>query len=190
MRPTNLVGRFFCLVDRFYRYRLIGSMRIMLKNIVLFALCWSCAAQAATIGDVAPFCNASMVESGLPIDLAKLRGKVVLLDFWATWCPPCKKSIPFFNRLQNKYADQGLEIVAVNVDENPDDARLFLQNIPIEYSVALDPVGDCPEKYQVKAMPSSYFIDKQGTIRKIHLGFRDRDKEGMIRQLLQLMDEK
>ncbi len=135
-------------------------------------------AEAVQLGDLAPACNARLMSAEQQVlDLSIYRGKVVLLDFWATWCPPCKKSIPFFNALQTEMGVQGLEIIAVNVDEDTQDVYRFLQQIPVNYKVELDPVGDCPEKYQVKAMPSSYFIDKQGKIRNIHLGFRDKDKQ-------------
>ena len=145
--------------------------------------------QALEIGEKPPACTATVMASQQKFDVSDYKGKVVLLDFWATWCSPCKKSMPFFNSLQQEYQQKGLQIVAINVDENPDDTRTFLQQFPVNYVVVLDSEGDCPEKYQVKAMPSSYFIDRRGIIRQIHLGFRDRDK-AEIRQLLEeLLDE-
>ncbi|MFK5951381.1 MAG: TlpA disulfide reductase family protein [Methylococcales bacterium] len=147
-------------------------------------------AEAVQLGDLAPACNARLMSAEQQVlDLNIYRGKVVLLDFWATWCPPCKKSIPFFNTLQTKMGAQGLEIIAVNVDENIQDVYRFLQQFPVNYKVALDPVGDCPEKYQVKAMPSSYFIDKHGKVRKIHLGFRNKDKADIKQMLETLLGE-
>ncbi len=161
--------------------------QILLSSVLSF---YAIQAGAVTVGEQPPACGASMIDSGLPLDLSGFRGKAVVLDFWATWCPPCKKSIPFFNRLQQRYGADGLQVIAVSVDENPDDAREFLQKFPVDYQVALDPAGDCPQKYQVKAMPSTYFIDRQGTIRTVHLGFRDADREDMTRQILMMLDQR
>jgi cytochrome c biogenesis protein CcmG, thiol:disulfide interchange protein DsbE len=121
------------------------------------------------------------------VDLAALRGRVVYLDFWASWCPPCRKSFPWMSDMQARYGSQGLTVVAVNLD--PDRALLakFLATYPPGFTVAYDPMGGVAELYDVMGMPSSYLIDRAGRIQSRHIGFRDEDAaalEAKIRALL------
>lgn len=145
---------------------------------------------AIEVNDTAISCPAILEVEKSPLDIKKYQGKVIYLDFWATWCPPCKKSMPFLNSLRNEFVEKGFEIVAINVDEVSDDARIFLQQHPVDYAIAMDPSGQCPEKYGVMAMPSAYFIDRQGQIRFIHLGFRERDEKEIRHRVLELLAEK
>jgi len=144
---------------------------------------------AAKLGESLPECMARELNNNEILDLQKNRNKVLLIDFWATWCPPCKKSMPFLNKLRNEFFDKGFEVIAINVDETTEDARKFLQKYPVDYVIAYDPKGECPAKYEVKAMPSSFIIDKNGKIRHIHLGFRSSDKKIMTDQVLELLQE-
>lgn len=141
-------------------------------------------AQALTIGDNAPSCPAQHLSDGKPLTMDDYQGKVILVDFWATWCPPCKKSMPFLNQLRHELAERGFEIVAINVDENSSDAADFLRRFPVDYPVYMDPDGKCPGLYDVKAMPSSYFVDRNGIVQDIHFGFRSGD-EAKIRQRIE-----
>ena len=122
------------------------------------------------------------------VSLQSLRGQVVYVDFWASWCKPCRKSFPWMNALQGKYGDKGLQIVAVNVDSDPQQVTRFLEKYPADFVVAYDADGKVASQYQVKGMPSSYLIDKQGNIHAQHIGFREEDKasvESQIKRLLQ-----
>jgi cytochrome c biogenesis protein CcmG, thiol:disulfide interchange protein DsbE len=115
--------------------------------------------------------------------LSDLKGKVVYLDFWASWCGPCKQSFPWMNDMQAKYAGRGLEIVAINVDAKPADAQRFLATTPAKFTVAFDATGDTPKRFAIKGMPTSYLIDRNGKIIRVHSGFRDSDRaelEGAI----------
>jgi thiol-disulfide isomerase/thioredoxin len=163
---------------------------------LMFALSLlSCAiASAAEVNQPAPACPAKLLNaSGQPgeqtIAPADLKGKVVLIDFWATWCGPCQKSMPYFNALHQQLASKGLVIQAINVDEQSQTALDFLQQHPVHYPIALDPDGACPNTYQVKAMPSSYLVDKSGKIRFVHLGFRDEDEKSLREQIEILLQE-
>lgn len=141
-------------------------------------LLWSNTTSAFEINQPAPSCSAQPVNetgSSKQINIQAYKGKVVLIDFWATWCGPCLKSMPFFNHLHHQQQKNGLEILAINVDEQPETAKQFLQQRPVDYPVLLDPIGNCPRSFDVQAMPSSYLIDKSGNIRHIHKGFRDED---------------
>lgn len=113
-----------------------------------------------------------------PPDLTEYRGKVVLLDFWASWCVPCRRSFPWMNRMQQKYGDSGLIIVGVNMDAEAGAAEAFLDDYPADFRIVKDPDGALARKYDVIAMPSSYVIGRDGELATRHLGFKvgDQDK--------------
>ena len=141
----------------------------------------SSSSQAIEVGQTIPHCQATMAGGTSTLDFSNYKGKVILVDFWATWCPPCKKSMPFLNGLQNKLPKDSFEIIAINVDEDTEAAKQLLNDNPIDYQIAFDPQGNCPGVFDVKAMPSSYLVDKTGKVTLIHLGFRDGD-EAIIRE--------
>lgn len=121
------------------------------------------------------------------VELGKLKGKVVYVDFWASWCVPCRKSFPWMNELHKKYKDQGLEVVAVNLDKSREPIDEFLTKTPADFTIAYDPNGTMATTYKVSGMPSSYLIDRNGQLQVSHIGFRDKDKEeleGKIKELL------
>lgn len=121
------------------------------------------------------------------VSLEDLKGKVVLLDFWASWCGPCRQSFPWMNDMQAKYGDQGFEVVAVNLDQDENAAATFLDQIPANFTVAYDAEGKTPEAYEVMGMPSAYLIDRNGNIHSQHIGFHNDRKESYeedIRSLL------
>jgi len=128
-------------------------------------------------------------RSGPPFQLDALRGKVVYLDFWASWCAPCRHSFPFMQRLQRRYADQGLAVVAVNLDQEPALMERFLAEYPSHFPIPLDPQGEEAERLGLKVMPTSYLIDRQGRLRQVHQGFRDDEAEGIEHALQQLLEE-
>jgi thiol-disulfide isomerase/thioredoxin len=122
-----------------------------------------------------------------PISLQSLEGQVVYLDFWASWCKPCRKSFPWMNAMQAKYHAKGLRVVAVNVDSDSEQVKRFLSKYPAEFVVAYDPQGKIASQFQVKGMPSAYLIDRQGNIHASHIGFRDEDKAAMETQINHLL---
>lgn len=137
--------------------------------------------------DTGPAPKLSLPTKDGKISLSELRGKVVLLDFWASWCGPCRQSFPWMNEMQGKYENQGFEVVAVNVDQKPEAAAEFLSQIPAAFTVAYDPEGKTPEAYEVMGMPSAYLIDRNGHIHSQHIGFHNDNKEtyeAAIRSLL------
>jgi thiol-disulfide isomerase/thioredoxin len=140
-------------------------------------------------GGNAPNCVVNALNESQVHELAKLRGKVVYVDFWASWCAPCAKSMPFLNDLSNQLSNQGLQVVGINMDENPKDAKDFLAQYPANFTIASDNVGHCAESFGVKAMPSSYLIDRHGVVRHIHLGFRDGEAEQLQTLIQQLLAE-
>jgi len=116
-------------------------------------------------------------------------GKVVLLDFWASWCSPCLQSFTWMNGLQQKHEDEGLVIVAVNLDQDRALAEAFLAQRPATFRIEYDAPGAIAREFGVQAMPTSFLIDRQGRIRARHAGFRDKQREERERQLEQLLKE-
>lgn len=106
------------------------------------------------------------------LDLAKYRGSVVVLDFWASWCVPCKRSFPWLNEMHARYADKGLVIIGVNVDKDADEARAFLEKYPAQFRIHYDPDGELAEEFGVRGMPSSFVIGRDGQLAAQHLGFK------------------
>ena len=156
---------------------------------LLLLLAGSQSIYAVEEGQSAPACSAHIQNQTESLQPAAYAGKVVLLDFWATWCGPCQKSMPFFNQLRNEKLKDGFEIIAINVDEDKQTADDYLKSHPVDYPIAFDPKGECPRIYEVKAMPSSYLLDKTGKVRHIHLGYRDSDQAALREQIQALLKE-
>ena len=141
---------------------------------------------AAAPGQAAP-AFALPTANGDIVALDKLRGKVVYVDFWASWCAPCRRSFPWMNDMQQKYSSRGFTIVAINVDKKRPDAERFLAQVPAQFTVVYDEAGVTPNVYGVKGMPSSYLIDARGNVTFVERGFLDEHKaalEDRIRALL------
>jgi thiol-disulfide isomerase/thioredoxin len=112
-----------------------------------------------------------------PLDLTSYRGKVVLLDFWASWCEPCRRSFPWLSAMQDKYGSDGLVVVGVNVDRERDDADRFLASTPARFRVVYDPQGELATQYNLMGMPSSFLFDAEGRLVATHVGFRQGMRE-------------
>ena len=125
------------------------------------------------IGFASLAADASADTPGPALDLAQYKGKVVYLDFWASWCGPCRKSFPWMNAMERKYAAQGLVVVSVNVDEKRADADAFLKAVPADFPVIFDTQGTLAAQYQLIGMPSSFIIGRDGKLLKSHQGFLD-----------------
>ncbi len=110
------------------------------------------------------------------VKLEQYQGKLVYIDFWASWCGPCRQSFPWMNEMQARYGGQGLQVVGINVDARTDDARNFLSATPASFVIAFDPNGSAPRNYGVKGMPSSVLIGPDGKVLYEHSGFRPADR--------------
>ena len=132
----------------------------------------------------APLTNA---DNGL--NLSSYDGKVVIVDFWASWCVPCRRSFPWMNAMQDKYREDGLVIIAVNLDRNAEDAARFLEKYPANFEIVYDPEGALAKEYSVEVMPSSVIIGRNGEPYERHAGFkvkRQAEYEATIRAALEL----
>jgi thiol-disulfide isomerase/thioredoxin len=119
---------------------------------------------------------AEPLDGGPALDLAHHRGQVIIVDFWASWCKPCRQSIPWLNALRERHRAEGLTIIGVNVDAERRDADRFLRDVPIGFDIVFDPRGDLAKRFKVQGMPASYVFDRSGTLIETHLGFREADK--------------
>ncbi|MDE2342756.1 MAG: TlpA family protein disulfide reductase [Betaproteobacteria bacterium] len=117
------------------------------------------------------------------VSLDAYRNKVVYLDFWASWCGPCKHSFPWMNAMQAKYGAQGFQVVSINLDARTADAQRFLKEVPAHFVVAFDADGKTPRQYQVRGMPTSLIIGRDGRIVAEHLGFNERDTAALEQQI-------
>lgn len=119
------------------------------------------------------------------IALNDLRGKVVLVDFWASWCPPCRQSFPWMQDIYNRYSGKGFAIIAISVDKQKSSADMFTQSFtPIPFVIAYDPSGKTADAFHLEGMPSSYLIDRSGTIIYSHAGF-DPKKTQTLENLIE-----
>jgi thiol-disulfide isomerase/thioredoxin len=116
-------------------------------------------------------------EAGMPPGLDAVAGKVVWVDFWASWCGPCRRSFPWMNQMLGRYGGQGLQIIGVNVDKERELADGFLAETPAEFDLQFDPAGALAESFGVIAMPSSFLFDAEGNVIATHFGFRYEDAD-------------
>jgi thiol-disulfide isomerase/thioredoxin len=120
--------------------------------------------------------------------LKHYKGKIVYLDFWASWCAPCRKSFPWMNELKNKFDNDQFVVVSVNLDADEKLAEKFLSQVPANFPIIYDRQGDLASELQLKGMPSSFLINAKGKVVSAHMGFTEKKKlryEQEIRELLQ-----
>lgn len=140
-------------------------------------------------GAPAPECSFRASGDAAATELSRLRGHVVWVDFWASWCDPCVAAIPFLNQLDRDLYEQGLRVLGVNLDEQPAAAAEFLAQHQARFLQVADPDGECPRRFGVDAMPSSYLVDRQGVVRHVHRGFRAGDAAALRRRVEELLAE-
>jgi len=128
------------------------------------------------------------------LDLTHYGNKVIYLDFWASWCGPCRKSFPWLNQMQAKYRGQGLVIIGINLDKDIGNANNFLKDTPAHFPIFSDPTGELAKQYQLVGMPSSYLLTNDGKVQDTHIGFKKsktNEYEANIRhRLAQLSQDK
>jgi len=166
-------------------------LRIAKLNLYLLLLLLApLAVQASGKGEQAPeFSLPALDATDTRLGVRDLQGKVVYLDFWASWCAPCRQSLPLLDQMRNAYQREDFEVLAVNLDTDPARGRRFLRHYPVDYPVASDPHGKVAALYQLPNMPTAYIIDRKGNIRQVHNGFRPSDMDGIRRTVDQLITE-
>ena len=133
------------------------------------------------------------VEAGKPLpdlglaEVQKTMGQYIYIDYWASWCGPCRQSFPWMNALQVKLGPKGLKVVAVNVDAKRADADKFLTHTPAQFTIAFDPQGESAKKLAIKTMPTSMLVNPEGKVLFVHSGFRAKEKEPLEAKIVAAM---
>jgi thiol-disulfide isomerase/thioredoxin len=130
-----------------------------------------------------------MNAHGQSSTLEEFKGRVLYVDFWASWCIPCRKSFPWMNEIHSKYADKGLTVVAVNLDVDRAQADAFLAKTPANFALRFDPEGLAARRFDLLGMPSSYVFDREGRLAYVHLGFFTENSAKYEQELLQLLGD-
>lgn len=147
------------------------SLRVLLALSVLLL---SPQAMALGEGSVAPNLSA-LANDGRTLSLDQFRGQVVYVDFWASWCAPCRQAIPALDTLHHRYQAQGFTVLGVNVDTDRKSAQRMIDQLVPAFPMVFDPKGQWPEAFELRDMPSSFLIDAKGVVRFVKKGFRERD---------------
>jgi cytochrome c biogenesis protein CcmG, thiol:disulfide interchange protein DsbE len=158
---------------------MIFSRALRIASALLFV---SFAAAGVASGE-----SARLLDPVETLELESYRGKVVVVDFWASWCVPCRRSFPWLDEMQHKYGDEGLVVIGVNEDDAAGDAEDFLRDYPVSFRIVRDREGALARQFDLLAMPSSYVLDRNGEIAARHLGFksaRQEEYEETLRRLL------
>ncbi|MES9895671.1 MAG: TlpA disulfide reductase family protein, partial [Candidatus Thiodiazotropha endolucinida] len=128
-------------------------------------------------------------REGVNIKLSELRGQVVMVNFWASWCGPCRQEMPLLQQLFDRYQSLGFSLLGVNVDEDRVAADKMLSDLPVSFPILYDDRSKVSKQYQVKAMPSTFMVDRDGRIRYLHKGYKPGYEEEYQQQIRQLLRE-
>ena len=160
---------------------LIRSHLILLLSSVLLP-----GLKASAVSGAAPDFTLQSRE-GSSVSLVDFRGQVVMINFWATWCGPCREEMPHLEALHRRYSGLGFTLLGVNVEENSADAVAWLEEMPVSFPILFDPENQVTELYDVVAMPSTVLVDRQGNVRFLHHGYQpgyENDYQSQIRALI------
>ena len=166
---------------RYSRLLILGSLAVLAVGSVS-------AQSVVKPGDPVPSLRLAAGD-GKTVSLADYKGKVVLIDFWASWCGPCRSAFPAINGLYEELRDRGFEAVAVNLDEKRQDADRFLADRPHTLTVLFDPNGGSATAFGLGGMPSSFVVDREGRVRFAHTGYTPATLEDYRREVLSLLRE-
>jgi peroxiredoxin len=161
---------------------MLRAFSVLVMTMLVASLAW-----AATISGPAPGFTLESRDGG-QVSLASLKGKVVMVNFWATWCVPCRQEMPHLQALYERYNSLGFELVAVNVEKNKaEEVRKWLEETPVTFPVLFDPNNQVTKLYKVQTMPSTVLVARDGTMRFIHHGYKpgyENDYQTQVRALL------
>ena len=163
---------------------------VVKKMIVLLAvgLLFSANLQAETLEGVAPDFTLKS-RSGENVKLSELRGDVVMINFWASWCAPCRQEMPLLEEMYKKYNDLGFVLLGVNVEEDSSKAAELLREVPVSFPVLYDNTNKVTKLYKVVAMPSTVMVDRDGNMRYLHRGYLPGYEAEYIKQIKELIRE-
>ena len=128
-------------------------------------------------------------RSGDTVSLEQLKGQVVMINFWASWCGPCREEMPLLDQMYKRYSPLGFTLLGVNVEANSKDAEKLLAKVPVTFPVLFDKENKVSKMYDVNAMPSTVFIDRKGNVRYLHRGYKAGDESEYLNQIRALLKE-
>ena len=163
-----------------------ACVRVCVVLLVVVSLANSVADAALNRGDTPPPIDLPD-RTGATVDLDQLVGQVVVIDFWASWCRPCREEMPALQRLHEKYRSRGLVVIGVNIDRSAKRMNRFLKEVPVSFRIVHDKGLEVANRYAPPRMPSSYFIGRNGRVAHIHEGFRAKDAESLERRVRALL---
>ena len=147
-------------------------MKTLFAVLMMITMMFTAPVMAAEEGAPAPDFTLKSLD-GNNIKLNELRGTVVLVNFWASWCGPCRTEMPLLNNLYSEYRDYGFTVVGINLDEERSQAMKLLEKVPVSFPVLFDPDNSTSETYGVDAMPTTVLIDRNGVVRHHHRGYKE-----------------
>jgi peroxiredoxin len=153
----------------------------------LLALALPAFVHALEVGEAPPEIGLTTLD-GKPVTLAALRGKVVLIDFWASWCAPCKEEMPFLEGLHKRLGKRGLVVVGVSVDSELANAKRFIEGVKVSFPIVHDAKHSVADRYRPARMPTSLIVDRAGKIRFVHGGFRKDDAKTIEQEISKLLE--
>ena len=166
-------------------------MSNFVRVLAAFALAaFATPALAVQVGAPAPtLAMPLMDDSGKSVRMSQFRGKVVYVDFWASWCIPCRVSMPSLDRLYKQHVARGFEVVGVNKDVRSEDAERFLKRVPVSFVLTADSSDAAAKAFAVKTMPSGYLVDRKGIVRHVHGGYTKSTTDELATQVEKLLAE-
>ena len=170
------------------KLKLHNDFSVLALVVVALTVLTATTARAAVTAVEAPDFTLKSRE-GSNMRLAEQRGNIVLVNFWASWCGPCREELPAMEALQQEYQDLGFTVLAVNLDDDPSKADVLLDDIDVTFPVLFDPEGDVSEMYDVSAMPTTVIIDRDGMARLTHKGYQSGDEAKYEKAVKLLMRE-
>ncbi len=163
------------------------SLPRLLTACLISLVCVSLAGAASVKGPAPNFTLKSL--GGKNLKLSEMTGNVVLINFWASWCGPCREEMPLLNALHKKYESLGFTVLGVNVEEDARKARGFLKNFPVDFPVLLDNENRVSKQYKVIAMPTTVVVDRDGNMRYLHQGYKSGDEQKYQKMVKKLVRE-
>ena len=161
---------------------------IFVRCVALFIALFAGQAFAVGLQDEAPDFTLKSLDGG-NLRLAEYRGQVVLINFWASWCGPCRQEMPLLDRLHHRYADTGFVVLGINVEGDPDSAQEIVDKTKVTFPILIDDGQKVSELYNLEAMPSTVVVDRDGVIRYVHLGYKPGDEAKYVEVVKALIRE-
>lgn len=163
------------------------TLTLGLAALALGAVLASPALAVAPSGPAPAFELASM--AGKPVNLAQYKGQVVMINFWASWCGPCRQEMPLLEQLHKKYKPMGFTMIGVNVEPDSTAAANWLKATPVTFPILFDTNSDVSKLYAVSGMPSTVIVDRKGNLRWLHRGYKPGDENAYLDQIRALVRE-